>query len=129
MEIRIEQRVLPGAANGSVAGVVGMAGEDGEGAVDLLGQDDACELVGEGDAAEGEQELGTSASYIRPAVGGPDGEDETLRPGVAKMANGLSNLFGGELTAAAVEQGKVDGSSAGLAIEPGEECGFGIEEH
>jgi hypothetical protein len=27
--------------NGSVAGVVGVAGEDGEGSVELLGEDDA----------------------------------------------------------------------------------------
>jgi hypothetical protein len=38
----------------SVAGVVGVAGEDGEGAVELLGEDDAGERVGQGDGAEGE---------------------------------------------------------------------------
>lgn len=106
-----------------------MAGEDSEGAVDLLSQDDARELVGEGDAAEGEQELGTPACHIGPSVGGADGEDEPLRPRVAKLADGLCDLFGGELTAAAVEQDKVDRRPAGLAIEPGEEGGFGIEEH
>lgn len=105
-----------------------MAGEDGEGAVDLLGQDDACQLVGEGDAAEGEQKVGASASHVGPSVGGADGEDEMLRPGVAKMADGLGELFGGELLTSAIEKDEVDGRPAGLAIDPGEECGFGIEE-
>jgi hypothetical protein len=41
-------------AHDSVAGVVGVACEDGEGAVDLLGEDGASELMGQGDGAERE---------------------------------------------------------------------------
>ena len=39
-------------------GVVGMAGEDGEAAVDLLGEHDAGQLMGQGDSSQGEQEAG-----------------------------------------------------------------------
>jgi len=41
-----------------------VAGEDGEGAVDLLGKYNACELVRQGDAAEGEQQVRTGASSL-----------------------------------------------------------------
>jgi hypothetical protein len=42
----------------SVSGVVGVAGEYGAGAVELFGEDEAGEGVGEGEGAEGEQDLG-----------------------------------------------------------------------
>lgn len=42
----------------SVAGVVGVAGEYCAGAVELFGEDEAGEGVGEGEGAEGEQDFG-----------------------------------------------------------------------
>ena len=80
-----------------------MAGEDGEGAVDLLGEDEAGEVVGQGDEAEGEQEVGAGAGQRGPAVSGTDGKDEVLRGGVAVAADECSEVFRGELLAAAVE--------------------------
>jgi len=61
-----------------------VAGEDGEGAVDLLGEDEAGEVVGQGDEAEGEQEVGAGAGQRGPAVGRADGEDDALRAGIAE---------------------------------------------
>jgi hypothetical protein len=81
-----------------------VAGEDGEGAVDLLGEDGAGELVGQGDGAEGEDEVGAGAGGGGPAVGGADGEDEGLGAGVAEAAEVGGEVFAGELLAAAVEQ-------------------------
>ena len=80
-----------------MAGVVGVAGEDGEGAVDLFGEDGAGELVGEGDGAEGEDEGGAGAGGGGPAVGGADGEDDGLGAGVAQAAEVGGEVFGGEL--------------------------------
>ena len=70
-----------------------MAGEDGEGAVELLGENDAGELVRQGDGAEGEQEIGAGAGLAGPTVGGTDGEDEIPRGGVAVAAEKRGEVF------------------------------------
>ena len=62
-----------------------------------------------------------------PAVGGADGEDEALGAVVAETADAGSEVLGGELLAAAVEQDGVCAGAAGLLIEPFEEEGFGVE--
>jgi hypothetical protein len=109
-----------------VAGVVRVAGEDGEGAVDLFGENGACEFVGQGDSAEGEYEAGAGAGGGSPAIVGADGEDERLGAGVAEAAEVGGEFFGGELLAATVEEDQDGGGAGGLAVEPGEECGFGV---
>ena len=86
-----------------------MAGEDGEGAVDLLGQDGTGEFMGQGDVAEGEDKAGACACGGGPAVGGTDGEDDGLRAGVAEAAEVGGEVVGGELLATAVEKNE-DGS-------------------
>jgi hypothetical protein len=110
-----------------VAGVVGVAGEDGEGAVELLGEDYAGEFVGQGDESEREEEVGSGAGVGGPAVGGADGEDEALGALVAKTADAGGEGLGGKLLAASVEQDGVGAGSTGLLIEPFEEEGFGVE--
>jgi len=94
-----------------------VAGEDGEGAVDLFGEDDLRELMRQGDAAEGEEEVGAGAGGVGPTVGRADGEDEALGSGVAVPPDGSGELFRGELLASAVEQDEECGSAAGLAVE------------
>ena len=101
-----------------------MAGEDGEGAVDLLGEDGAGELMGQGDGAEGKGEAGAGEGGLGPAVGGTDGEDDGLRAGVAEAAEAGGEVWAGELAAAAVEQDEDGGGARGLAIERGEQSGF-----
>ena len=108
-----------------VAGVVGVVGEDGEGAVDLLGEDDASQFVGQRDVAEGEDEAGAGAGGCGPTVGGADGEEEGLRAGVAQAAEVGGEFFAGELLAAAVEQDEDRGGACRLAIECGQQGGFG----
>ena len=105
-----------------------MSGEDGEGAVELLGEDYAGELMREGDWAEREDEVGAGAGCGGPSVGRTDGEDEALRAGVAKAAKVGGEFLGGELFAATVEEDEDRGGAGGLAVEPGEECGFGVVE-
>jgi hypothetical protein len=113
--------------NGLVTGVVGVAGEDGEGAVELLGEDDAGQLVGQGDESEREEEVGPGAGGGGPAVGWTDGEDEALGAVVAEAAEASGEVLGGELLAAAVEENGVGVGAAGLLLEPFEEGGFGVE--
>jgi hypothetical protein len=111
-----------------VAGVVGVAREDGSGAVDLLGEDDAGELVGEGDEAEREEEVGTVAGCGGPAVGGTDGEDQALCAIVAETAESGGEFFGGELAAAAVEEDGEGADAAGVLVERVEQGSLGIED-
>lgn len=109
-----------------MAGVVGVTGEDGEGAVDLFGEDGAGEFVGQGDEAEREDKAGVAAGGVGPSVVGPDGEDYRLRAGVAETAEVSGEVLGGELLAAAVEEDEDRGGAGGLAVEPGEEGGLGV---
>lgn len=102
-----------------------MAGEDGEGAVKLLGEDGAGELMGQGDGTEGEDKASAGAGGGRPAVGGTDGEDDGLRAGVAEAAEVGGEVFAGELLAAAVEEDEDGGGAGSLTIEPGEQGGLG----
>jgi hypothetical protein len=110
----------------SVAGVVGMSGEDGEGAVELLGEHDAGEFVREGHETEGEGEGGVAERFLRPAVGGADGEVEMLDAGVAFPADPGGELLGGEGAAARIEEDELRGS-AGRFFEGGEEGLLGGE--
>jgi hypothetical protein len=108
--------------------VVWVSRENGEGAVDLLGEDGAGELVRQGDAAEREEQVGAAPGLGRPAVRRADGEDDCLRVRVAEGAEVLGEVFAGELLAAAVEQDELGCRAAGLTIEPGLQGGFGGEE-
>jgi hypothetical protein len=105
-----------------------VAGEDGEGAVGLFSEDNAGELVGEGDEAEGEEEVGAGAGGGGPAVGGADGEDEALGSHVAQVTETRGKILGRNLLAAAVEEDEVGTGAAGVEIGCGEEGGLGVEE-
>jgi len=105
-----------------------MTGEDGESAIDLLGEDDAGKLVRKSHAAKREEEIGALASGGGPAVRRADGEDEVLGAGVAQIAETLGELVGGVLLASAVEEHSVSSSTAGLAIEPFQQRRFRLKE-
>lgn len=93
--------------------MVRMAGEDGGGAVDLLGHDDASEGVCQGELPQREQEAGTRARCITPSAGRADGEDDVLRSFVAAGAEPLCECLGVHLLAAAIEKNS-HGRRAGL---------------
>ena len=112
---------LPVAQSGEVAG------EDGEGAVELLGKDDTGEFVGQGDESEREEEVGAGAGVGGPAVRRADGEDEPLGAVVAETADAGGEGLGGELLAAAVEQDGVGAGAGWLLLERFEQEGFGVE--
>jgi hypothetical protein len=111
-----------------MAGVVGVTREDGEGTVDLFGEDGAGELVGEGNKTEREQQVGAVSGCGGPAVGGAYAEDEALGSGVAELAHANGNFIRRQLASATVQEYCVGPSSTGLAGEPVKEGGFGVEE-
>ncbi len=61
-----------------VGGVVGMAGEDSQRPVDLLGEHRPRKFVWQGDRSKGEEEVCPGAGRVRPAIGRTNGEDEGL---------------------------------------------------
>ena len=76
-----------------VAGVVGMSGQDGQGAVDLLGEYDASELMRQGNSTQGKEKVGALTSGSRPAVCGANSEYEALSAVVAKAAEPSCELL------------------------------------
>jgi hypothetical protein len=108
-----------------MAGVVGVAGEDGEGAVKLLGEDGAGQFMRQGDGAEREDEAGAQAGGVSPAVVGADSENDGLGAGVAQPAEVFGEGFARELLAAGVQQDEDRSGAGGGAVERGEQVGLG----
>ncbi len=108
-----------------------MACQDCTGAVELFGEDEAGEFVGECDGTKRELEGGVGKGFRGPAVGGADGKDDVLGPLIAAGAEPGGELGRAEGSAAAVEQDEQERGArfAGLrgAGEPGEESCFGGE--
>jgi hypothetical protein len=111
-----------------VSGVVGVAGQDGEGSVDLLGQYDAGKLVRQGHAAEGKEKISALACGRGPPVGGTDGEHKPLSTLIADASDVRSELLGGVLLTPAIQQNGVGRGTAGLTVQPIEECSLGFED-
>ena len=105
-----------------------MAGENSGGTVDLLRQYDAGKLMGEGDAAEGDEQLGSLAGGIGPSVGGTDGEEEALGAVVAEVADAGGEVFGGELLTTTVEQDGEGAYAAGMVVQRLEEGCLCVED-
>ena len=108
--------------------MIWVSGQDCGGTVNLLRQYDAGKLVGECDAAEGEEELCFLAGGGRPSVGGAYGEDEALDAVVAETTKAGGELFGGELLPEAIEKYGEGAAAARLVVQPIQQGGFGVEE-
>jgi hypothetical protein len=113
---------------GLVAGVIGVAGEDCSGTVNLFREYDTGKLVRQGNASEREEELRSLAGRGRPSVCGADGEHKALGSVVAQTAEAGSELLGCELLATTVEEDGKGAGAAGLVVQPVEEGVFGFEE-
>jgi hypothetical protein len=111
----------------SVAGVVRVARENCKCAVELLGEDETGEGVGERERAEGEQEGGALAGGVGPSAGGADGEEDVLLALIAALPEPCGEGLGRKLAAAAIEKNNGDGSAAMPAIKPFEERVFSSE--
>src|SRR6201996_9428593 len=98
----------------SMAAVVGMPSKDCKCAIELFGEHDPGQLMGKGHGAEGEQQVGAVAGFLRPAVGRPDGEVQVLGAGVAFPSDPGSELFGGHGAAASIEPEEPGGCASGF---------------
>ena len=83
--------------------VVRLAFDDGAGAVDLLGEDEAYHLVREGHLGEGELFVGTGVDGRGEAVWASDDEDESAG-GVALLLQPAGELDTAKLAAMFVKQ-------------------------
>ena len=101
--------------------VVGFAADDGLGAVELLDEEEADELMGEGEGGEGELLGGGGSDGIGEAVGSADDEDEAAWGGGLFLLQPAGELQGAHLEAVLVEQHDVvaetEAGQQGLAFE------------
>jgi hypothetical protein len=105
-----------------------VAGENGQRAVYLLGQNNTGELMGQSDATKGKKQVGTLACGRRPPIRRSDGKHQALNTLVTYAAEVRGELIRGVLLAATVEQYRMGRSATGLAIQPIEQGRFGVEE-
>ena len=80
-----------------------MAGENGDRAIDLLGENDAGKPMRQGHGTEREHEIGLEHCPEPKTVGAADKEGETLGAAVAKLGEALREGFASELSAAPIE--------------------------
>ena len=120
---------------GSSFVVVGFVVENGEGTVELLGEDEADHLVREGHWGKGELLVGSGIDLGREAVGASDEEDKATCEGVLLALYPLGKLDAAEGLAVLVEEDKVvsrlelleDELAFGLFLQVGGE-GLGVSE-
>jgi len=104
-----------------------MARENGQGAVDLFGEDGAGQLVGQRDGSQREHRGCTSAGGVRPSIGRANGEDQRLCTAIAQATDLRGELLAGQLPASAVEQDQIRRSARGLAIQPSQQRSLRIQ--
>jgi hypothetical protein len=108
--------------------MVGVAGQDSQGAVDLFGEYDTSKLMWEGQTAERKEKIGALACCNGPPIGGTDSEHKALRAPIANAPDLPGKLFRGVLLAAAIQQNGIGRCAAWLAIQPVEDFCLGVEE-
>ena len=104
-----------------------MTGEDGAGAVELLGEDEAGEGMSQSKGSKGEQELSPRAATIGPSAGRAHGKNDVLRALIAALREPGGESFGRHLASAAVEENDKGGCSPRTAVDPLEERLFRAE--
>src|SRR5271156_5212177 len=96
---------MPSAEGSSLTSLwIRMAGEDGEGAINLLGEEHAREFVRHGQRRERDFLFGAGAQFRGETFGVAAEEDEFARAAVAQIAEPARELLGGELFSGGVEQ-------------------------
>jgi hypothetical protein len=89
---------------------IGAAGENGEGAVELLDEHDAGEFVRKGHGAERKFLLGALAEFLREAVGVAAEEDEFASAAVTEFAEPFGEGVRIEILPGSVEKDDSDGA-------------------
>src|SRR5262245_17532223 len=99
----VPSAAVASAAVASAAAMVGMAGQDGDGAIELLQKHDPRQLMGPGGGPEGEAEIGLLAEARRYPARAADEESRRWPPLVAPPLQLLAERRRGEIVAALVE--------------------------
>jgi hypothetical protein len=102
-----------------------MAGEDGEGAIELFGEEDAGEFVRHGESGERKLHVRLATEVVGKTFGVAAEEDEFAGAAVAEVTEPASELRGGELLAGGVEE---DERGGGVDLEIAECGGRGVAE-
>src|SRR4051812_30078512 len=84
--------------------MIGVAGKDGRGAIELLGKHDAAKLMRPGHGAEADDQVGGSAQGGMVAVRSADEERQAAPVFIPKADKSRRELLGGEVLAALVER-------------------------
>lgn len=87
--------------------MVGKIFEDGKGAIELLGEDDAHHLMGEGHLRKGYFALGKGIYLRGKSIRSSYNEDEATAHGIHSLLEPLRKAYGGELLATLIEQDDV----------------------
>jgi hypothetical protein len=98
---------------------VGAAGENGEGAIELLGEHDAGELVRERQCAKRKLLTGTLADSFRKAVGVAAKENEFACAAIAVLGDPLGQSVGIEILSGGVEEDDGGGAVSVQAFDGG----------
>lgn len=104
-----------------------MSGEDGAGAVELLGEDEAGEGMSQSKGSKGEQELSPRAGTNGPSAGRAHGKNDVLSAVIAALGEPGGEGFRRHRASAAVEQDDKRGHTSRMAVDPLEERLFGAE--
>ena len=107
--------------------MIRVTSEDGESAVDLLGENDAGKFVRHGHGTEREELRGAFAGVIGPAVGWADGEDDELAAFVALAPEPPGEGLRCHLLTALVEEDEHGGGASALVFDCLPESLFGAE--
>ena len=84
--------------------MIRFAVQDGEGAIELLGEDESRHDMGEGELRKGDLEILTGIDCLGKAVGAADDEHQRLLPRVGLLLDELRKLFRSELPASFIEE-------------------------
>ena len=103
-----------------------MASQDGRGAVELFGEYEAGQSMGEREWSERKQQMRALPRLIGPSAWRADREDNTRNAVVALPAEPGGECLGGVRLSPAVEQDH-GGSATRLALDPVKETAFGPE--
>jgi hypothetical protein len=108
--------------------VVRVAGQDGQGAIDLFGKHNPGELVRQGHWTEGKEKVGSLSCGRGPTVGGTDGEHQTLSALITDASNARREFLRSVLLPAAIQQNGIRWGAADLTVQPIKDRRLGLEE-
>jgi hypothetical protein len=107
--------------------MVWMPAENRRRAIELLGEDEPGQSVGQREGSKREKQRGARARGFRPAARRADGEGDVLDASLTLPANPCSEGLGAHLFPAAVEEDELGRGTSALPLEPGKQGLLALE--